>query len=189
MPLLKEWPTKSGKKLKQKKLLRLICKSTVKNKIVFSSVAKTTWAKLQIFHKYRWNLPGNISSIQETIFTLRININMDIFMAILVIFIMEIITIIMAIELQYVKFRCYEKATKIWKNLPLFLTLLSEFQKRWEIFSNSVAFSQYLSVSTETGKNLICNIYLIIQFFNNQLHLPLYKEIDHQCFIWSRPPP
>ena len=34
---------------------------------------------------------------------------------------------------------------KIWKNLPLFLMLLSKFQKRWEIFSHFVAFSQYLN--------------------------------------------
>ena len=104
LPWLKEWQTKSEEKFKRKKPLMLICESTVKNKIAFSSVAKTTWAKLQIFQRYRWNLPGNLSSIpicqiiQGTIFILSISINMAIFMVILAIFIMEIITIIMAIE-------------------------------------------------------------------------------------------
>ena len=27
--------------------------------------------------------------------------------------------------------------------------------------------------------------YIPIQFFNNQLHLPLYKKVDPQCCIWS----
>ena len=46
---------------------------------------------------------------------------------------------------EFVKFRCYEKATKIWKKIPTFLTFLSKFQKRREIFSNSVAFSQFFN--------------------------------------------
>ena len=48
-----------------------------------------------------------------------------------------------------VKFRYSEKATKIWKNLLLcfdFTThILMWFEKKWEIFSNFVAFSQYLN--------------------------------------------
>ena len=41
--------------------------------------------------------------------------------------------------------RFSEKATKIRKNLPLVLTLLSKCCNRWEIFSNFVAFSQCLN--------------------------------------------
>ena len=116
LPWLKAWLTKSGKKLSQKKPLRLICESTVKNKIAYSSVAKIIWAKSQIFQKDRWNLPRNLlfwilicQVIQENIFTIiSHNNNMGIFMGILAIFIMEIITI-MAIELlcTYSQFRIY----------------------------------------------------------------------------------
>ena len=47
----------------------------------------------------------------------------------------------------------FEKATKIWKNLPLCLTLLSNFKKS-RTFFNFVAFSKYLSFKEkEAGKN------------------------------------
>ena len=48
-------------------------------------------------------------------------------------------------HLLQVKFRFSEKVTKIWKNLTLVLTILSKRQNRREIFSNFVAFSQYLN--------------------------------------------
>ena len=35
---------------------------------------------------------------------------------------------------RVVKFRFSEKTTKIWKNLPLILTVLSKHQNKWEIF-------------------------------------------------------
>ena len=38
-----------------------------------------------------------------------------------------------------------EQATKIWKNLPFVLTLLSKHQNKWKMFSNFVAFSQCLN--------------------------------------------
>ena len=44
-----------------------------------------------------------------------------------------------------IKFRFSEKATKIWKNLPLILMSLSKRQEMWEIFSNYSAFLQYLN--------------------------------------------
>ena len=43
------------------------------------------------------------------------------------------------------KFRFFEKATKIWRNLPFVLTLLSKRQKMLKISSNLVALSQYLN--------------------------------------------
>ena len=47
------------------------------------------------------------------------------------------------------KFRYSEKASKVWNNLPLsFDVYLSNFQTKWEIFSNYVAFSQYLNFIT-----------------------------------------
>ena len=44
------------------------------------------------------------------------------------------------------------KATKIWKNLQLLLTLLSKLQNECEILSNFMAFSQYL----EFKRHLLC---------------------------------
>jgi hypothetical protein len=51
-----------------------------------------------------------------------------------------------------VNFRYYERrARKIDKNLPLFLMLLSNFEKNVGIFSNFVSFSQYLNFNMEPG--------------------------------------
>ena len=44
------------------------------------------------------------------------------------------------VVLLFFKFRFSEKATKMFKNLLLVLTLLSKCQKKWEVFSNFVAF-------------------------------------------------
>ena len=43
------------------------------------------------------------------------------------------------------KFRYSEKAIKIWKNLPIYLTLLSKFKKIGRFFRIFVAFSEYLN--------------------------------------------
>ena len=44
-----------------------------------------------------------------------------------------------------IKFRYSEKTATIWKNLPLFLTLLGDFKKSGRFFKNNFAFSQYLN--------------------------------------------
>ena len=44
-----------------------------------------------------------------------------------------------------VKLRYSEKATNIEKNSHFVLTALNNFKRRWEIFSNCLAFSQYLN--------------------------------------------
>ena len=83
---------------------------------------------------------------------------------------------------------CYEKATKIWKNLPLFLSLLSKFQKRWEIFSNSVAFSQYLNfiitIKNElTGKNFcLLSKFLLRRYGNHYIYV---SNLDKQKYSFS----
>ena len=43
------------------------------------------------------------------------------------------------------KFRFSEMVTKIWKNLPYVLKLLSKRQNMWDIFSNFLVFSQCLN--------------------------------------------
>ena len=47
------------------------------------------------------------------------------------------------------KFGHYEKATKIWNNLSLDLTLLSKRQIMWEIVSNFVAFLENLNFTAK----------------------------------------
>ena len=41
------------------------------------------------------------------------------------------------------------QATKIWKIFNFVLTLVSNFKKMWEIFSNLMPFSQYLNFKDE----------------------------------------
>ena len=65
-------------------------------------------------------------------------------------------------NVRNVKFRFSEKAIKTWKNLPLVLTLISKLQKNWEIFSNFVAFSQYLNVDSLYWYNRFLKLFQII---------------------------
>ena len=43
------------------------------------------------------------------------------------------------------------RSQKVEKNLPLCLNVTKKFQKMWKIFSNFVAFSQYLKFLTTYG--------------------------------------
>ena len=52
---------------------------------------------------------------------------------------------LLILQCTHLKFRFSEKAIKTWKNLPLVLTFISKLQKKWDIFSNIVTFSQYLN--------------------------------------------
>ena len=47
--------------------------------------------------------------------------------------------------INVLKFRYCEKATKIWKNLPIYLTLFSKFKKIGRFFQIFVAFPEYLN--------------------------------------------
>ena len=71
----------------------------------------------------------------------------------------------------YLKFRLSEMKTKIWRNLALVSTLLSKCQNEWEIFSNFVAFSQYLNFNT--------NMPYFLHFFCSwySIFLPKYTII------------
>ena len=54
--------------------------------------------------------------------------------------------------LVYLKFRFSEKATKIGKNLPLVLTLLRKFQKKWEIFFKLCGLLTIMTIMTRYVK-------------------------------------
>ena len=80
----------------------------------------------------------------------------------------------------------FMKSTKFWKNLPLLFifTLLSKCQKKWEFFSNFVAFSQYLNfnkmfqcvmfIQQGRRKKLgVCSTWFPFLYYNTMAHLPL----------------
>ena len=75
-----------------------------------------------------------------------------------------------------VKFGHSEKATKIWNNLPLFLTFLSNVKERWKIVSN---FCGLLRMSklyyTHFKRKLVLTRYLISKFIYNESKCQKYE--------------
>ena len=55
---------------------------------------------------------------------------------------------------MFLKFRYFEKATKIWKKYP---TIKIIFFWKWDISSNFVAFLQYLAWTASIGKLYVGN--------------------------------
>ena len=82
--------------------------------------------------------------------------------------------------MNFVKFRFSEKTTKFEKSPPCFDLKLSKRQNNWEIFSNFVAFSQYLNFT---------NVFFQIYFSNGQcsincVYIKLDAETMHTALIY-----
>ena len=72
------------------------------------------------------------------------------------------------------KFRFSEKATKIWKNLPLVLTLLSKLQNKREIFSNLWPSHNILTLS----KLISCSSHDNNQFW-------IFESLNMAIYTWN----
>ena len=69
-----------------------------------------------------------------------------------------------------------KKATKIWKNLQLLLTLLSKLQNECEILSNFMAFSQYLDLLCfECSLRIVKAVNMAIAFIRRIINTPIAR--------------